>query len=308
MLQQYQIPKINTESKEPSGNLFLAEATSDLIDYKVNTLKEEDFFNKELWEEALKQEKFLPIFTEFLFNQKKYKELKQFLKDNFYDDIKEKIKKELESDLQILSSDNPEIKYTSMIYARDGIFFDFFGGNEKEIFKEFGLNKFYEQSIFDNLLKKDLDSFNLFLLGVLINYEFNGDFYASDCKRTIGNFLDLTYYYKYSEAIKIFADKVLTIMLKDMDNFFFILDDEDHECFYFDKYYENSNQLKKFFEDDENRIEAIKTIYEYRLRIPWNIIKDCDDLKEVWEDEDELQYIVEEQGYSSFEEMCEENL
>ena len=299
----YKMPQIEYISM--ASGTALAEAMQQIDEFR-NTLKKEEYFNKTFWEEALKQKHFMPLFAEFLYDQgENYEKLKQFLKDNFYEEIEKKVKEEINRDLEILSSENPEINKTSLIYTRYYTFYDFFEGDEKEIMDNLGLSKFYEDGIFDNLTKNDLDELNLFLLASLVNYDFNGGFYSNDCKRTIGCILNLGDFYEEEKADEIFANEILYKMIQDLGTFYYILGDEDW-CWDFNKY-TNIGKVKEFFEDEQNRYDAIQTFYDWRGNLPWSIVESCDDLENIW-DEDELEGIAEDLGYESFEEMCEENL
>jgi hypothetical protein len=297
----YQIPEINYSTS--TNSMFISEAINDIWEFK-ESLNKDDFFNKNLWKEALKQKHFMPVFAEFLYDQDDFDKLVEFLKDNFKEEIYNKFKEEIDRDLKNLSSDEVEINKTSLIYTRNFIFDYFFDENNEEIFKILGLNKFYEDGIFDKLVKKDLDELNLFLLASLVNWNFNGEFFSSDCKRVIGALLDLDYYYDEDKSIEIFADKILYKMMQDLSDFYYILD-EDTVCLEITLYINNSIKLKEFFEDEDNKSEAIQVFYDWRSKLPWPIIDSCEELERIW-DEDELNSIVENEEYESFEEMCED--
>ena len=93
-------------------------------------------------------------------------------------------------------------------------------------------------------------------------------------------------------------------MLQDLGTFYYIVGEEDW-CWDFSQY-KNIGKVKEFFEDEQNRYDAIQTFYDWKDNLPWSIIESCDDLENIW-DEDELEGIVSNLGYDSFEEMCEEN-
>ena len=294
-------PQINFDlSFEMGVANILPTATKEIEEFKQN-LREDELFDKEFWNVLLENEYFLPIFSEFVFDNKK---LKDFLKENFEKEIEEKIKSEIKRDFEILSSDNPTIQKISLIYTRNATFFDFFGGEEETI-KKFGLNKFYEDKIFDTLKEKDLDNLNLFLLASLIHFDFNGAFYSSDCKRVIGCLLDLNNFFGEEKVKKIFGDEVLYKILKRFDDFYFVLD--SNGCFYVNDFVEYSDKLRDFFENENDKSNLIREFYYLTGRIPWDFIEDCDELEETF-DEDELEEFAENEGYESFEEMCEENI
>jgi hypothetical protein len=297
----YQIPEINYVSSTIGTILY--EAIKDIYEFK-ESLSKEDFFNKSLWEEALKHKHFMAVFGEFLFDQDDLDELIKFLKDNFKERIYDKFKEEIKRDLENLASDNPEINKTSLIYTRTFIFDYFFNEEYEELAEILGLNKFYKDGIFDKLVEKDLDTLNFSLLASLVNWNFNGDFFSVDCKRVRGALLCLEDYYDEDKAIEIFADKILYKMVQNLSDFYFILD-EDTECFDITLYINNSKKLKEFFEDEDKKLEVIQIYYDWRSRLPWPIIDSCEELEKIW-DEDELNYIAENEDYESFEEMCED--
>ena len=299
----YQMPQINYINS--TNGMALYEAMEKNFDEFRKSLTEEDYFNKDFWKEALKQKHFMPLFAEFLFDQEDYENLKQFLKDNFYEEIEKKVKEEIDKDLKNLASENPEINKTSLIYTRYYTFFDFFEGSEKEIMDNLGLSKFYNDGIFDSLLEKELDEVNLYLLAALVDYNFNGAFFTGDCKRVIGSLLNLSDFYEDEEkSIQIFSDNILYKIVQNINEFYFVLENTDW-CWVVERYIKNSKKLKEFFEDFENKSETVRVYYDWRSKIPWDIIESCEELEEIF-DEDELQSAAEEEGYESFKEMCEE--
>jgi hypothetical protein len=291
----YNFPKIYYPTTADST--FLYEALKDLWEFKEN-IKKEELFNKDFWKEALKQKHFMPILAELLFDN--FEELKKFLKENFEEEITKKVKEEINRDLEILSSDIVEINKTSSIYTRV-IIFDFFEEhNDKKAFKELGLDRFYTEGIFEKLINKPLNNLNLFLLAALVGWEFNAEYFSS--KKVIGCLFDLYNFYEYDKAKEIFADKVLYKMLiQDVDNFFYVLD--SGEFFNISWYMEQSQKLKEFIEN--NKIDLIRLFFDYRYNIPMEIIESCEEIEEAL-DEDEINEVVENEGFESFEEMCEE--
>jgi hypothetical protein len=293
----YNFPKIHYPTDTNLG--FLYNALKDVFEFKDN-LKKEDLFNKDFWKEALKQKHFMPILAELLFGN--FDELKKFLKENFEEEITKKVKEEIERDLEILSSDIVEINKTSSIYTRNLIFYFFEEYDEKKAFKELGLDRFYTEGIFEKLVNKPLNNLNLFLLAALVGREFNKDYFSDDCKRVFGCLFALSNFYEYDKAEEIFADKVLYKMLiQDVDEFYYVLD--SNGSFYISKYMELSQKVKEFIEN--NKIDLIRLFFEYRYNVPMEIIESCEEIEEAL-DEDEINEVIENEGFESFEEMCEE--
>ena len=267
----------------------------------------ENVYDKNLWENLLEKDYFTVYFTHILNNAEDYEKLKSFLKENFQNKIDKKIKAEIDEALGFMSDSN-ELYKTFIPHIIDWVFADFY--NQKnypssdDVFEKFNLKRFYENKIFDRLANSDLEKINLFILALMTNWNFNAEFYIGN-KKTRGDIFDLTLFYDETEAAEIFADTVLFKMVNNLSDFYSVL--EDGEYWQFSYYLKNSEKLKELFEDDGFREEAIRTYYDWKSKIPWGIVNSCDELEEIF-DEDVLEEIAQNEGYDSFEEICEEYL
>ena len=301
---EFDIPKLdfsNINVDSPSSWQFFE--VVEPVENWAKSLK--NVYDKDLWENLLKEDYFIVCFTHILNNAENYEKLKNFLKENFQNKIDKKIKAEIDKALLFISDSN-ELYKTFIPYIIDWVFEVFYNQknypSSEDVFEKFDLKKFYEDGIFERLVNSDLENVNLFVLALMTNWNFNAEFYIGN-KRTRGDIFDVTLFYDETEAAGIFADTVLLKMVNNLDEFYFVL--EDGEYWQFSYYLKNSKELKELFEDDGFREEAIRTYYDWRSQIPWSIVNSCDELEEIF-DEDVLEEIAQNEGYDTFEELCEE--